>query len=196
MPTTTIGANPYDHTFPDSEFQQMLEQLATETEATILKGFDSGKYSRNSFGIVLLDPTAPLWKPSSECILATVSIGAEGNFFTTNACAKVMEHRDHGVECGIMVYAANHMLTDGDFAYGFSVCLNGTYAGGSGETELQDRFLVTKFVNKFNYEVDAKRAEWREVNPDNRWYCNQNEPSTRYTNALIEFAGKAAALES
>ena len=144
-----------------------------------------------SFGIVLLDPTAPLWKPSAECILATIAFGPNGEKYIVNGAAKAIEHRDHGRECGDMVYTANHMLADGDFCYGYSVCLNGTYAGGSALTELQDRLLVTAYVNEFNYLVDRARKHWLERNPDNGWYCNENLPSMRYTGALATFAQTA-----
>ena len=186
-----MAESPYEHTVPTSLLQHLIYKAAWVVNDTIKTRQKLGEFEKDSFGIVLLDPTAPLWKPSAECILATITFGENGEKYIVNGAAKVIEHRDHGVECGIMVYTANHMLADGDFCWGYSVCLNGTYAGGSGLTELQDRLLVTAFVNEFNYLIDLSRKSWREQNQGNGWYCNENLPSARYTNALAAFAQTA-----
>jgi hypothetical protein len=179
-----LFADPYSHTFPHERLAAAVMSIAAELAEMIERRHATGEFPRNSFGMVVLDPTAPNWKPSSECILATVAIGPEGEDFLVNGLAKAMEHRDHGTNCGTLVYVQPQRLTDGDFCYGFSVNLEGTIVGGSAQTEAQDAMLCTIFAAELNYRIAAAKKAWRTENPGNRWFCNVNEPSARYTDAL------------
>jgi hypothetical protein len=183
--------DPWEHSFPQADLRYALTDMGAGMAQRIEDGYAAGIYNKTSFGLVLLDPTAPIQVPSSEAILATIAIGPEGSKYLVNALAKVVEHRDHGVECGILVYTAPHVLTDGDFCWGYSVELNGTYVGASGLTQLQDRYFATDLANGFNLDVDEAYQTWRSGHPENGWRCNVNQPSRRYTDALAAFAASS-----
>ncbi|MEO7617346.1 MAG: hypothetical protein ABIS59_00730, partial [Candidatus Saccharibacteria bacterium] len=73
-----LFADPYSHTFPAVELGLALKEIAAELAETIESRHATGEFPRNSFGVVILDPTAPTSRPSEECIMATIAIGPEG----------------------------------------------------------------------------------------------------------------------
>lgn len=185
LETTLIQmVHPYFQLFPDDTFQELLSDVVRQRGLDIQTRCASGEYSRDSMGFVILDPTASISTPSLQAILAIASVGPTGKDFLVNALAKVVEHRDRGVECGVQVYTRPHMLADGDFRYGYSVLLDGTYVGGSGLTEYEDRYQCTLLAADFNLRVAKARKSWEEIQGKGRWYCNQDEPGNQYTETL------------
>lgn len=183
-----LFADPWSHLFPLEELGSAIKSIAEATAAEIEARHATGEFNKTSFGIVLLDPTAPLWKPSQDCVLAIIAIGEEGAKYTLNGLAKALEHRDHGFDCGIGVYVRPESLTDGDFKWGYSYQDGSMIAGGSGLSEIQDRLIVGKFVVELNYRIASAKKAWVAANTDNGWYCNQNIPSVRYTDTLERLA--------
>jgi len=114
-------------------------------------------------------------------LLAIVAIGREGERFIPNAIAKAVQHRDKGVLTGYGVYVDLTQTEDGDFTYGFSTQVDGTIGGASGLSELQDAAEAGHALVAFNYHVRSARKAWRDANPDNRWFCDQDLPRTLYT---------------
>lgn len=179
-----IVSNPYSHMIPDDEFFRIVTGAVATRADDIWRRYQTGEYPRNCMGFVALDRTAPYWKPSDETVLVVATVGPEGQDFVPNAMAKAIEHRDKGVDCGVLVYTQKGRLAEGDFRYGFSVCIDGTYVGGSAQSELQDRYQVTLLAADFNYRVDSAIKAWEEKTGPGRWYCNENLPGERYAHAF------------
>lgn len=173
--------NPYPHTFPDDTFHEMLVDIVEDRAADIEKRHADGEYGRLSMGFVIMDPTAAISTPSLRAVMALASVGPEGDDFIPNALAKAVVTRDRGVECGAQVYSLPHMLADGDFRYGFAASVDFTLGGGSGLTEIQDRYQTTLLLADYNLRVATARKAWSEEQGQGRWYCNQNEPGDQYT---------------
>lgn len=186
-----IISNPYVDMIPDEEFFKLVAGVMADRADDIARRFVAGEYPRNSMGFVVLDRTAPLWKPSDKCVLIVAAIGDEGKDFVSNAMAKAIEHRDHGVDCGVLVYTQKGRLAEGDFRYGFSVCIDGLYVGGSAQSELQDRYQCTLLAADLNYRVDSAIKAWEEKTGKGSWYCNENLPGRRYANPLALAAMKS-----
>jgi hypothetical protein len=175
-----VVTNPYSRSIPDTDFTAIIRAAAEARAEDIERGSRRGEYPRESMSFVILDPTAPSWKPSRDAVLALIVIGPDGISFLPNAAAKAIEHRDHGTDCGVLVYAQNHRLTDGDFRFGFSVCLEGLYVGGSGLSEIQDRYEATVLAADINYRITAARERWAEKHADGYWFGDQHRPSEQY----------------
>lgn len=186
-----LGISPYPHSVPDKQFLEIISNAVMHRAKEIEQWYDDGVATRNSFAFCLLDPTAPLWKPTDDCVLAVATIGPVGEQFLPNAIAKAFEQRDHGVDCGVLTYVQKHRSPDGDFRWGFSVNLDGTIVGGSGLTEYQDRYQCILLAAEFNYGIWSDRTAWEKVHPKEgdpswSWYCDTNEPGERYDPETVE----------
>lgn len=175
-PYIKIYQNPWSHTFPDAEMIELFTNIAATRAQSVRLKYDINHYNRDSLAISILDPAAPLWRPSNQTLLATIAIGPEGEDFVVNAIAKAVEHRDKGRMAGYGVHVDLTQTGDGDFCYGFSTQVDETIAGASGQTELQDAYEAGMAAVEFNYWVRRMRQAWREVHPDNRWFCKVNKP--------------------
>lgn len=176
-----VYQNPWEHTVPTDELVNILESVADRRAEHVEKQFERGNYTRNSLGLAILDPTSALWRPSAETLLATVAIGPEGERFIPNAIAKAVEHRDKGQLAGYGAYVDLTQTQDGDFTYGFSTQVDGTIAGASGQSELQDACEAGHAAVSFNYFIRETRKAWlasQESRP--RWFCNEDLPRTLY----------------
>lgn len=172
--------HPWGHSLDDN-LETILESIAIQCAESVAREHAAGTYARDSLGIAILDPTAPLWKPSTEVLLATIAIGPDGEQFVTNAIAKAVHHRDKQQLAGYGVHVDLTQSADGDFAYGFSTQVDGTIAGASGQSELQDAVEAGHALVEFNYAVRATRKRWLEAqDPRPRWFCDQNEPDRRF----------------
>ena len=179
-----IFGNPYSHMIPDEEFFDLVVDVVAARANDIAERAKSGEYPRDSMGFIVLDRTAPYWKPSDECVLIVAIIGPEGEDFIPNAMAKTIQHRDKAVDCGVLVYTQKGRLSEGDFRYGFSVCIDGTYVGGSAQSELQDRYQATVLAADLNYRVDSAITAWEVKTGKSRWYCNEDLPGERYAHVF------------
>ncbi|MBW4061081.1 hypothetical protein HJC99_00710 [Candidatus Saccharibacteria bacterium] len=188
-PRVRVSAGNWNDTFPPGELAKLVYEMGRQLDNEVRRGYESGEYLSDSFGMVILDPAAPNWRPSTDCILATIAVGNNGDGLLVNALAKVVIHRDHGQEAGIAVYTMKRTIPDRYFKWGFSALLDGTFAGGSGQKELQDRMLVTRFVADFNCALDSARKQSEADHPKNSWYANDNCPAAELTYALTRLAG-------
>jgi hypothetical protein len=143
--------------------------------------FNAGEFGRNQMSFVLLDPTAPSGAPADDIVMAVALVGSESNFFAPNALAKAFCYRDHGADGTAIVGAENHRLADGSFRFGGAVCVAGTIVGGSGQTELQDRYQCTLLAADFNYLVAMARKKWEESHGPGRWYLNEQVAGVRFS---------------
>ena len=176
-----VFQNPWSHTVPDAKLIEFVTHTAEKRAEHVAKQFEAGAYKRESLGLAILDPSAPLWRPSSETLLATMAIGLEGEQFVPNAIAKAVEHRDKGQLAGYGAYVDLTQTQDGDFTYGFSSQVDGTIAGASGQTELQDACEAGHAAVTFNYWIRVTRKEWldqQETRP--RWFTNTDLPRELY----------------
>jgi hypothetical protein len=171
--------NPYAQTVPDANFLELVGQSVEMRATDIERRSRSGEFGRDSMAFVVLDPTAPRSRPSQEVVLLVASVGPEGARFVPNASAKAFEHRDLGADCGVLVYTQNHRLADGQFGFGFSVELDGTIVGASGESELQDRFQAVSLAAELNYRIGAARSQWEESGKQ-EWYAVPSRPDVAY----------------
>lgn len=171
--------NPYAQTVPDAKFIELVRQSVESRAADIERRSRSGEFGRDSMAFVVLDPTAPRSKRSEEVVLLVATVGPEGVRNVPNASAKAFEHWDLGTECGVLVYTQNHRLADGQFGFGFSVELDGTIVGASGETELQDRFQAVSLAAELNYRIGVARSVWEEGGRQ-EWYSVPSRPDAPY----------------
>jgi hypothetical protein len=172
--------NPYAQTVPDANFIELVGQSVEARAADVERRSRSGEFGRDSMAFVVLDPTAPRSKRSEEVVLLVASVGPEGARFVPNASAKAFEHWDFGTDCGVLVYTQNHRLADGQFGFGFSVELDGTIVGASGESELQDRFQAVSLAAELNYRIGAARSAWEEGGKQ-EWYSVPSRPGEPYS---------------
>jgi len=181
MAIIRIYRNPWEHTVPNEALRAILENIAMKRVDHIADQYQNGHYSRSSLALVILDPTAPLWRPSSETLLAAILIGPDAERFLPNAIAKAVEHRDKGILAGYGAYVDMTQTEDGDFTYGYSTQVDDTIGGASGESEIQDACEAGYALVSFNYHIRSFRIAWRKANPDKRWFCNEDLPRTLYT---------------
>lgn len=180
-----VFLNPWSDTVPNGQLFQIVQMVADKRAEHIERQFQAGEYERDSFGLVILDPTAPVSRPSSETLLAAIEIGPNGEHCLPNGIAKAVWHRDHGQPAGYGVYVDLTTSADGDFCWGFSTQVDNTIGGGSGQNELQDACEVGHALVTFNFLVRQARKAWfdERAKADARpsWFCNQNEPAVLYT---------------
>jgi hypothetical protein len=172
--------SPWPDAIEDDDYRDLIEEVVRARAQDIKLRHAVGEYPRDSFAFVLLDPTASRRADPRDIILAIAWIGPEGGKYIANALAKVFEHWDSGDECGTLVYTQKHRLPGGSFRYGFSVCIDGTYDGGSGETELQDRYQCTVFAADFNHRVGTLIKEWEAKVGKGSWYNDLDQPDDRF----------------
>jgi hypothetical protein len=137
-------------------------------------------------GFVILDPTAPPWKPSEECALGFLTVGADSDRLLIVALAKASLARDHGLSAGAVLYSQPHRVADGYFRWGHTANVEGTIVGGSGLTEVQDRFEAQMVAAEFNYQIARARELWLEANPGRPWLCSDG-PGERFTRAMEDY---------
>jgi hypothetical protein len=183
-----VGANPSAGTIPDSQFQEIIRTVVRDRMADVRARIATGEYPWGSMSFVVLDRTAPLWKPSDETILFTAWYGPRGHLSLRNAAAKVLESRDHGVEAGVMVHTSPARLADGSFRWGHAACVDGTWVGASGEQEMQDRLQATILAVDLNYRLDSAREAWMKAVGHGDWFEPGNEPGSRYA-GVAELGG-------
>jgi hypothetical protein len=176
-----ISRNPYSETIPDEAFRLLVGAAIGARASDIGARFDTGEYERNRMAFVLLDPTAPSGALADDIVLAIALVGSEADFFAPNALAKAFCYRDHGAEGSALMHTQNHRLADGSFRFGGAVEVGGTIVGGSGQTELQDRYQCTLLAADFNYAVAMGRKSWEESHGPGRWYLNEQVADVRFS---------------
>lgn len=170
-----IRSNPYKETIPDRQFAQVVRACVAARADDVAARARSGEFGRDSMAFVVLDPTTARRRPGEQAILFVAEVGPDGAKFLPNASAKAFEHWDLGADCGVLVYVQNHRLADGRFGFGFSVELDGTIVGASGESELQDRFEAVCLAAELNYRIGAARADFDAAGKQ-EWYAVPSRP--------------------
>jgi len=174
-----LFANPWPESVPTERLTQILETVARHRAEDLEERAASGEYAHAMISIAILDPTAPLTRPTDEALLAVIEIGEGAANATPNALGKACAHRDHGVDFGTLLMAQRHRIADGEFRRGLSSDVNGTITGASGLTGIQDQFQAGVAAAELNYGVGAARIEWEETNSF-RWSTSDGQPSERY----------------
>lgn len=177
-----IVQNPWSHRVPLSVLAEILTEIAEDRAEHIESSFRADdETGEHNFAFVILDPTAPQWKPSSETILAIVLIGPNAERLIPNAIAKAVWHRDHGQMAGYGAYVDTLTGADGDFAWGFSCRVDNTIGGGSGLTQEADAYEVGVALVAFNFGIRALQKNWLECQKKRpNWFCNTNQPGEQY----------------
>jgi len=186
---TYVLRNPYRETIPDETFRGLFTDVIAERAVDIAHRHGTGEYSRDCMSLVVLDPTASAVERADDIVLGAGIIGPNGEDFLPNAIAKAFAHRDHRVDGGALVYTQSHRLRDGSFRFGFSVDVDGTIVGASGQTELQDRYQATLLAAAFNYRVAQARAQWAEISGPGRWFAVKQVASSRFAEAAASILG-------
>lgn len=186
-----VGDNPYPLTVPDDVLKTIIREVVQTRIDDVLARHAAGEYPRDSVAFLVLDRTAPRWVPTDQTVLFVAAYGELGERFVRNAAAKAFEHRDHGVEAGALAKTMPGRLADGDFRFGCSALLDGTYVGVSGQEELQDRYQAIALANEFNHRIDSTRIAWHSAN-SGVWFSADNEPRARYQ-AVADLHGKELA---
>lgn len=176
-----VLSNPWLHSVGGDGLMTIIHRVAVARAAHVAKQFAAGDYKRESLGLAIMNPSAPISADSMDALLATVAIGPEGDSFVPNAIAKAVQHRDSGQLAGYGVYVDLTRTQDGDFCYGFSTQVDDTIAGASGQSELQDACEAGHAAVTFNYLLRSHRKEWVDAHSGNRWFCNIDEPAGLYT---------------
>lgn len=188
-PRIRIYQNPWSQTVPNENLLTIFKSIAEKRAEHVAKQFEAGIYECSSFGLAFLDPTAPLWKPSPETLLATIAIGSDGEELIVNAIAKAMEHRDKGKLAGYGAYVDLTQTRDGDFTWGFSTQVDDSIVGGSGQTEIEDACEAGHAAVSFNYFIRTVRKKWLEASDEKpAWFCNANEPHEIYSRMANDLA--------
>lgn len=187
MPLPTrirVHQNPWEHRIPNRQLVEILTKVADLSEQRI-RLYPGEDDQPASFAQVILDPTAPMWAPSHETLLAIIEIGPDAERLVENAIAKGMFHRDHGVMAGYGVFTNTVTSADGDFAWGFSSKVDDSIGAGSGLTQEEDALEAGLTLVHFNYEVRAALKRWfasqeaQGTRPS--WFCNTNQPGKAYS---------------
>ena len=185
-----ILRNPYSETIGDAAFRALLESIIRTRAAEIEERFGAGEYERNRMSFTILDPTAPREAIADDIVMAVALIGPEADFFAPNAMAKAFCYRDSGLEACALINGQNHRLADGSFRFGGAAEVAGTIVGGSGQTELQDRYQCTVLAADFNYRIAMARKQWEEANGPGRWYASEQVAAKRFK-AIVDRATTA-----
>jgi hypothetical protein len=178
--------NPWDHTIPNEELFEIFTRIAKTRAGHVERKFGEGEWYSNNLGLAFLNPAAPMWQPTPETLLATLSIGPRGDEYVVNGIAKASEHRDHGVPAGYGVYMDLAMSRDGDFCWGYSTKVDGMIVGASGQTERQDACEAGHAAVTLLYLLHEARATWKEQRDEPNWFCNKNQPDKIYTSMATQ----------
>lgn len=190
-----IHHNPWNHRVPDERLVEILTSIVKDREThlrheimktNLIKGEGlEGTDARPSFAFVILDPTAPISRPSEETILAVLEIGPNSQDYIPYAIAKAIWHRDHGRRSDYGVYVDTLTSADGDSAWGFSCQVDDTIGGGCDDAQEMAEYEAGVALVTFNHQVRKALREWfesQEERPD--WFCNSNQPDKRFTGAV------------
>jgi len=146
--------------------------------------------SRNSFGMVFLDPTNPRGVTKlAKLILATIELGPRGTDYLPNAAAKADAHHRHGMPNGALLQEGNFSLGDGDFAWGHSARYGTAIGGGSGLSAEQDYNLTYATLEEVMTRVHNERQRFlseRRKQGKHGWFNAANMPPEQY---VLCFAG-------
>ncbi len=183
--------NPYDEMITNEDLVRILYIIARGRAEDIFKRWIDGEYEPDSvqtppsFGVVIMDPTAPMQVPSIDAVLAIITIGLKGLDYVPNAAAKAYAPREKGADTGELLYAHTHRMGTGDFRWGHGAIVDGTSVGGSGLSERQDRVQAGHFAVDFNHMVAEAIELWEEEHAEERgWFTNNNEPGERFSAVL------------
>lgn len=179
-PIVKMLRNPYRHLISDADFLSELQAMAARRAEDVLKKHRQGYYRRASLGMCLLDPTLSLSVPSIEAVLALIAIGEEGESYLVNAIAKACEHRDFGLDCGVLAYIQPHRLSTGRFRFGHSACVDGTFVGSSAQLEIHDRYQSIVLGADYNVTVGGLHEDWSATH-DGKWLSQDNQPDPGYS---------------
>ncbi len=185
-----ISRNPYSDTIGEDGLRSLLDAAIAARAQDIESRHLAGEYERDRMAFVLLDPTAPRGRAADDIVLALALIGAEADFFAPNAIAKAFCQHDLGMEGCAVIQSQNHRLADGSFRFGGAIEVGGTVVGGSGQTEIQDRYQCTLLAADFNYRVAVCRKEWEEANGPGRWYSTVQGASSRFARIVDQLLGR------
>jgi hypothetical protein len=181
-----IIQNPWLHSVPTKVLGEILMRIAALTAERIRTRKEQGIYEESRLAIALLDPTAPMSRPSEQCVLAIILIGDDAEEFITFALDKAFEHRDHGMNNGAAIAAHKQVLPDGATRWGHSACVDDTtFVGASAQLSIVDRLEATVFGAEFNCEIHRTREEWEKDHPGGDWYCDQGIASERVREAAV-----------
>jgi len=179
-PTVKMLRNPYRHLISDNDFLIELQAMATRRAEDVFQRHQQGQYRRSSLGMCLLDPTLPLSVLSTNAVLALIAIGEEGESYLVNAIAKACEHRDFGLDCGVLAYIQPHRLSTGRFRFGHSACIDGTFVGSSAQLEIHDRYQSTLLGADYNVTVSGLHEDWSAMH-GGKWLSEDNQPDLEYS---------------
>lgn len=194
-----VNGNPWAGMIPAGQLLRVCADVTNEVAGQSEAWFEAGQSKRNSFGLCLLDPTAPIWKPSIDSILLLSLIGDEGESFIPNAVAKAVGLRDRGGATLASLIQNNHLVPADSFRWDGAVTLKGTTAGGSGLSEDQDTELSAKAATLFNGMVGELVAEWHAAHPrpGHGWLNTANAvPQSLQLNDLLARYGAVTELDT
>ena len=160
-----VGHSPYGDVIPDAKFNQLAMELVGYGAEIIEDAYKVGNVAQDSFSLCVLDPTAPLWKPSTDCVLITAAIGGKGRQYVRNAIAKAISTRDAGEEWGKVLYSQPHRIPGGAFRWGYAANVDSTIIGGSAQAEKDDQLVCTLVGAEFNSAVAEAFRQWSEDYP-------------------------------
>lgn len=181
-----IFNNPYPYTIP--AFADLFSSAVRARADDIERRHAAGEFERNQMAFSVLDPTRPPSASDEAVVLALALVGEGADFFAPNALAKAFALHDHGAEGSALVTTDTHRLPDGSFRFGGAVEVAGTIVGGSGQTELQDRYQCSLLAADLNYAIGTARKAWEAVNGPGRWFRAEQAAPDRFR-SIVERSG-------
>jgi hypothetical protein len=185
--------NPWEKTLSSDVLLQILLTAAIDADQQLVRMIEANKVEpgRESFGMVMLDPTRPRGSLSfADRLMAVVEIGPHGDKYAINGAAKADAHDRHGMPTSAIVSDVPHLLGDADFAWGGSVEYKRAIAGGSGLSVEQDADMALGVLKHVIKGVNSSRNLWlkeqRALSHDgnHRWFNPEDEPGDVYVRAL------------
>jgi hypothetical protein len=183
--------NPWPDTVPDGVFLSYLSTAACDGLEHMQDLVSAGTLSpdRDSFACVLLDPTGRVVSNVvKDFVIAIVLIGPNAERLVPNAAAKADAHLRHWRSNGDVIEDSNYCLSDGEFAWGYSVDYAGAPGGGSGLSDKQDRdvanTILASFFEKIHDERERFIRDQRAVHGSWGWYNNTNTPDPEYQDVV------------
>jgi hypothetical protein len=190
-PVVKLYRNPWSATLGDGVVLQILQTAATNAYGRLQNMIvnDEVESGRDSFGMVLLDPTRPRSAVTfADRVFAVIELGPNGASYVPNGAAKADAHDRHGKPNGLLVEEFSFALGDGDFAWGHSASYGPAIGGGSGLSQEQDRNMTYDTLKEVMSRVHVQRskflAEQRRGGQSHGWYNPGNEPGADYAAIL------------
>lgn len=181
-PVVRIYRDPWPHTCPPEVLYGIGMTAAARAEALLRSWIGSGHVPEeyDSFGAVILDPTAPRSVTiPAELVLMTITLGPNGRRYLTEALGTAEPFDRHMLDHTDIVDRYPHLLSDDDAAVAGSAEYKHAIAGGGGLEPVSNSQLALEILRGVTDQVGAQIEGWhanrRAADPYHQWSTPDNE---------------------